>query len=263
MRKKHMEVEGFGVSYDRFMLIKLHKLLVEKYRMMEILEMPSYGVKAASMLYSLGFALEGVKVTVTDFDASAKKMWDELGLDLSYKAQKNYMKTNFKDNEFDCVWSFINFSLDSNPIEVLKEMKRISKKYVLLVCANNFQIGYPWHKLLHKVYNIKWNHWDGRFCYPWNVKKYLKEIGLNICETGTIDSPPWPDPVGFRDIRLHKKNAEVSVNKNMDWKVPFVNYVKINKFPLWMKVLSSYDVLFHKGLVKLPVSHLFYVFAQK
>jgi len=73
--------------------------------------------------------------------------------------------------------------------------------------------------------------------------------GLKIFEYGTIDSPPWPDPVGFRDVRLHKKGIK---KIEYDWVVPVIEYIKTNKFPFWMDLLRTYDISFRKGYWKLP-----------
>ena len=51
VRKK--EVEVFGVSYDRYMLLQLQKQLTRELKLKTIVEMPSHGAKAAGSLYSI------------------------------------------------------------------------------------------------------------------------------------------------------------------------------------------------------------------
>ena len=64
--------------------------------------MPSYGTKAASSLYSLGFAKSDCIVTIADFDVKMKKYWKKLGLKnrLVIKKVSDYAKTDFADSEF-------------------------------------------------------------------------------------------------------------------------------------------------------------------
>jgi len=262
------EVEGFGVSYDRMMLAELQKIIMRKYPLKSILEIPSFGAKAAPSLYSLGFAKMGANVTVVNFDEKMRKFWEDLKLinNLKIVHQDDYHNTDFEDNSFDLVWNFVTYSYLENTEHILKEMHRITKKYVLIISCNNFQLGYPWHRILHKLYGIEWNHGNTFYNYPWNLKKSLKKTGFKIEEYGTIDSPPWPDPVGFRDIRLHKRKMETTLNSEKDkieWEVPFIEYFRYDNYPLWMSILKFYDIAFHRLYFKLPFSHLYYILASK
>jgi hypothetical protein len=262
------EIEGFGVSYDRLMICELQEILTKKYMINSVLEMPSFGAKAAPSIYSLGFAKMGVDVTVVNFDEQMKKYWEYLDLAgrLNVISVDDYCRTDFEDNSFDLIWNFVTFSYLENTDSLLGEMFRVTGKYILIVSCNNFQLGYPWHKVLHKLYGIKWNHGDTYYNYPWNLKKSLLKRGFRIKEYGTIDSPPWPDPVGFRDIRLHKKKMETTVNSDEEktqWEVPFIEYFRHEKYPLWMRILKLYDLALHRYYFKLPFSHLYYVFGVK
>ena len=46
------EIEVFGITYDRYVLMKLHKILARDLDLNSIVEMPSHGAKAAGSLYS-------------------------------------------------------------------------------------------------------------------------------------------------------------------------------------------------------------------
>ena len=145
-------------------------------------------------------------------------------------------------------------------------MKRISKKYVLLVTCNNFQPGYPWHRFLHMIFGFPQTHGQVKFNHITTVKKLFRHSGLNVIEYGAIDTPGWPDPSGPRDVRLHRRyggdNSEPKKTKP-DWEVPIIGYAKTGEFPDWMKRLGQWDMLFRKGVLKLPLSHLFYVLGEK
>jgi len=145
-------------------------------------------------------------------------------------------------------------------------MKRISKKYVMLITCNNFQPGYPWHRLIHKIFGFPWNHGQVKYNHIKTVKRMFNNIGLSIIEYGAIDTPGWPDPSGPRDIRLHRRygsNVEVTPKSKPVWEVPIIDYVKSGNFPGWMKLLGRWDMTFRKGFFKLPMSHLFYVIGRK
>jgi hypothetical protein len=145
-------------------------------------------------------------------------------------------------------------------------MKRISKRYVFLVTCNNFQPGYPWHRLIHKIFGFPWTHGQVKYNHITKVKRMFRGAGLKIVEYGAIDTPGWPDPSGPRDIRLHRRygtRINEVLNRKPEWKVPILDYVKNNKYPGWMQYLGRWDMAFRKGVWKLPMSHLFYVLGEK
>jgi hypothetical protein len=256
------EVEGFGVSYDRHVMYFHQQILVRHLGLQNVLEMPSFGAKAASSLYSLGFAKAGCAVTITDLDTNMMKYWQELGLAdrLTVNECVDYAKTDFAENQFDLVWNFVTFTGLPDKDAYMQEMIRVSSRYVMLVSCNSIQLGYPLHRLIHFLFQFPWNHGDTHYNYIGNVKRLVQQNGLRIHEYGTVDSPPWPDPVGFRDVRLHRKGLS---GVEYDWIVPVVDYIKNNKFPAWMALLRTYDMSLRKGYWKLPFSHLFYVIGKK
>jgi len=267
MRNKK-EVEVFGVTYDRYVLLNLHRILVGDLNLKNVVEMPSHGAKAAGSLYSIGFGLAGCDVTLVNPEDEMMYGWKELGIDKNVKTLNchDVCNTPFSDNQFDMAWNFVTWTELENPELFLKEMKRISKKYVLLVTCNNFQPGYPWHRFIHMIFGFPWTHGQVKYNHITKVKRMFGKTGLNVAEYGAIDTPGWPDPSGPRDIRLHRRyggRINEIFNRKPDWKVPILNYVKKRKYPGWMQYLGRWDMAFRKGVWKLPMSHLFYVVGEK
>jgi len=262
------EVEVFGVTYDRYVLLQLHRELARDLNLKGIVEMPSHGAKAAGSLYSIGFGLADCEVTLVNPEMEMMYGWDELNISdrVNTVSNKNVYKTAFSDNQFDLAWNFVTWTELDNPENYLKEMKRISNKYVLLVTCNNFQPGYPWHRMLHLFFGFPWTHGQVKYNHITEVKKMFKQAGFKIAEYGAIDTPGWPDPSGPRDVRLHRRYGTKGPGpstKKPDWEVPIIRYAKTGQFPGWMKKLGRWDMLFRKGLFKLPMSHLFYVLGRK
>ncbi|HDH04442.1 MAG TPA: class I SAM-dependent methyltransferase [Nitrospirae bacterium] len=259
---KH-EVEGFGVTYDRYVMSRHQQILTRDLNLNKILEAPTHGAKAASSIYSLGFAQAGCEVNLINPDDKMIGVWKRLGLDKNLKLHRDIDVYNlpFEDNSFDLVWNFVTFTELKDIPAFLKEMKRVTGKYIYLISCNNFQLGYPLHRCIHKIFGFPWNHGNTYFNFIGNVKKELRKTGLRISESGAIDTPPWPDPVGPRDIRLHK-NFGKDKQYIPEWEVPIEKYMKTG-FPLWIKTLGAYDITLRKGYLKLPFSHLFYVLAEK
>jgi len=262
------EIEVFGVTYDRYVLLQLHGIFARNLKLQKIVEMPSHGAKAAGSLYSIGFGLAGCNVTLVNPEMDMLKGWDDLGIGKRVGVMEGVdpYRTSFRDGQFDMAWNFVTWTELADPLKYLKEMKRISNNYVLLVTCNNFQPGYPWHRLIHKVFGFPWTHGQVEYNHITRVKKLFTEAGLNVVEYGAIDTPGWPDPSGPRDIRLHRKYGQGTVEtppKKPDWEVPIVQYARTGRFPLWMRALGKWDMTFRKGVFKLPLSHLFYVVGKK
>jgi len=261
------EREVFGVTYDRYMLLQLHQVLTRELGLKNIVEMPSHGAKAAGSLYSIGFGKSDCHVTLVNPEMEMMKGWEYLGMagKVSPMNGVDVLHTGFESDQFDLAWNFVTWTELPEAPRYLQEMKRISKKYVLLVTCNNFQPGYPWHRFLHRWYGFPWNHGKVKYNHITTVKKMIKIAGMDIAEYGTIDAPGWPDPSGPRDVRLHRRYGSNDPRQNAtpNWEVPFLEYVKTGIYPQWMQVLGKWDMLLRKGVWQLPMSHLFYVLGEK
>jgi hypothetical protein len=262
-RKVKKEREVFGVTYDRYVLLQLHRIMTQELNLKNIVEMPSHGAKAAGSLYSIGFALEGCFVTLVNPEMDMMYGWEELGIQskVGVISGRDVCHSGFEDGKFDLAWNFVTWTEVDDPPLYLLEMKRISRSYVLLVTCNNFQPGYPWHRLIHRIFGFPWTHGQVKYNHITKVRKMFKKCGLKVVEHGAIDTPGWPDPSGPRDIRLHKNFG--APTKKPVWEVPIIQYIKTGKYPGWMRALGKWDMAFRKGVFKLPMSHLFYVLGKK
>ena len=264
----HREVEVFGVTYDRYVLLQLHKLLTRTLNLQTVVEMPSHGAKAAGSVYSIGFGKAGCRVTLINHEPEMMYAWEELGIEdrVETISDVDVYQTKIQDGRFDLAWNFVTWTELKNPVRYLREMKRISNRYVLLVTCNNFQPGYPWHRFLHRIYGFPWTHGNVEYNHITKVKKLFRQTGLKIAEYGAIDTPGWPDPSGPRDVRLHRRygaGGGLPSARKPNWSVPIIEYEKTGQFPGWMKKLGKWDMTFRKGIFKLPMSHLFYVLGEK
>lgn len=261
------EVEVFGVTYDRYVLLQLHRRMTKELGLNRIVEMPSHGAKAAGSLYSIGFGISHCNVTLVNPEMEMMHGWKDLGIEDKVETvfEDSVYQTKFSDGQFDLAWNFVTWTELDDPSGYLKEMKRISNQYVLFVTCNNFQPGYPWHRFLHKIFGFPWTHGNVEYNHITKVRRLFQNAGLKVVEYGAIDTPGWPDPSGPRDVRLHRRYG-TSINKvsekKPEWKVPILDYVINGDYPGWMKYLGRWDMAFRKGVFKLPLSHLFYVLGE-
>lgn len=257
-----MEKEVFGVNYERFSVGKKLNKLAKKYHIKSVLEMPAHGAKAMPSIYSIGFAKEVQNITLVNGNSKYVSEWEKIGAEkkLTWVNENDLYHTGLKSVSFDFVWNFAFIPTCENPDDFIDEMIRVSKKYVAIFSVNAGNIGFPIHRMVHKKTGIEWTHGDIRYNNRHFIKKKLQEHGLKVVETGFVDCPVWPDSLGFRDVRLHRMN--VDFNK-MDWEAPYVDMLKNNSFPKWMRLVYIVEMLPLPKFVKSVYSHINYTIAEK
>lgn len=256
-----IEKEVFGVTYERFSLgILLHKL-VKKYNIKRVLEIPAWGVKARPSIYSLSLVKSDCEIFLFNAHSEAKEIWQKFQSKNTVKfLQGNIYHTNLESNSFDLVWNFSALPLVESPQLLLEEMKRLSGKFILSVFVNAYNPGFTIHRLVHKINKIPWTHGNINFNFPSQVKKFLKQKVLRIEKIGLVDCPPWPDSLGLRDLRLHRKKIDLD---KLTWESPYINYLANNRFPGWLKLVYIFEKLPLPNFIKIFYAHLFFALGRK
>ena len=256
------EIEVFGVNYERFALGNLIKKLYIELDINTVAELPALGTKAMPSIYSLGFGLGKKQVTLINGIENFKKEWQKLNIDqyMTMANQLDIYHTIFDDNTFDFVWNFAYMPSEKNPDLLIKEMIRISKKYIAIFSVNAGNVGYHIHSMLHRINKIPWTHGDRRYNNRHFVEEQLKLHGIHIVKKGFVDCPIWPDSLGFRDMRLHRENISFD---NTQWISPYTDMLKDNKFPKWMNGIYLWESIPMVPVIKTIYSHLFYIIGEK
>ncbi len=256
-----VEVEPFGVDYERYAIGQRLKQFVKKYDIKKVLEMPAHGAKAAPSLYSLGFALAGCKVTLVNGDKKSKRFYEELGIEnnIEFIEVDNLHNINLPANQYDFVWNFVFLPTYPEKELLIQEMKRVSKNYICIFSVNRFNVGFPMHRFAHRLTKIPWTHGDINFNSPYFLKKFFEDNDLPVIESDVVDCPIWPDSVGFRDIRLHRSKKTF---EDIDWEVPYIKYLK-EGFPKWIKRVYLFEKLPLSLILKYLYAHIFYIIGKK
>ena len=254
------EIEGKGLDYERFALNKLFKKLVRKHGIDSVLEIPAKGEKAMPSIYSIAFAEAGCRVTLVNPEDRSRWAWDELDFDVTFLQRENVTETGLEEASYDLVWDFMFLSQYGDKQGLLREMARLSRRYVMFIAVNRFNPGFLSHRMVHRYFKVPWNHGDVDFMSPFFVRRFFREHGLKIVRTGVVDTPPYPDSLGFRDMRLHRMN--VDLNK-IDWDSRTIHWMKTGAYPPKIKLLYLAEVLPLPWFVKLIYAHLFWVLARK
>lgn len=261
MSEQKLQIEPGGITYDRYRLGQLFERIVRTRKVRKVVEVPAAGEKAMPSVYSLALGLLGCEVTLVNPVAASLEAWERLGIrDKAVVVEVEDLTTlPFEDGAFDMAWNFVTLSKTGAFEEVLGEMARVSGRLVMTVHNNGYNLGYPWHRLLHKVFGFPWTHGETRYHWPAEVHPAYERAGIHIEEQRFFDAPPWPDPPGIRDVRLHRELKDSSDVTACDWRAPVVDYYAAGQFPSWMRALSIVEDLPIPAPLRAPFSHLFYV----
>jgi hypothetical protein len=253
------EMEGKGLDYERFAMNKLFRRLVSDYGLRSVIEIPAKGEKAMPSIYSIAFGQAGCEVTLVNPEPKSDWAWKELGYPVTYRHFDDAARTDLAASGYDLAWNFMALSRHEARDALLAEMMRLSRGYVMFVGVNRFNPGFFSHRTVHRIFDVPWNHGDVRFMNPFFVRRYLEDRGLEVVRRGVVDTPPYPDSLGFRDMKLHRMN--VDLNK-IDWDSRTIGWMKSGRYPLKLSLFYFFEWLPLPYLIKLIYAHLFYVVAR-
>lgn len=257
------EREPFGITYDRFRLDQTFQRLRQTHGFQTVLEYPAEGAKAMPSIYSLALGAMGCDVTLVNPAEQGLQVWRDLGFTgrLNTVQVEDLRDAHELDaQQWDLVWNFVSVGFRPDFEAILSQMCRLSSRHVMTVHCNAYQLGYPWHRLLHRALRLPWTHGETDYFWPHRVRRAYRRVGATPVGFGLFDMPGWPDPPGFRDIRLHLNGGDdVAI---FDWHAPIQDYYQHGRLPALMPLLSRIE----SAPVPLPVrylfSHLFYVLSE-
>jgi SAM-dependent methyltransferase len=197
--------EGLGTLYERFMLSRYFDKLIGKTKINNVLEGPGDGITGIRGINSLIFAINDIEVTYFTpcrRDAEIVTLsWKIIERSLGKKLKVNIklwdmsrgFKFPFSNDAFDLVWNFCIIEHFSRPEFIIREMSRVSRKYLLVMTQNVWNIGTIPHVVYHLFTGKPWDHGNPRNMRITLLEKLFKMARINILEKGVIDVPVWPD----------------------------------------------------------------------
>lgn len=192
--------EGIGGAYERIAYSNVIKRIAKKNGCRSILELGATFIAGVPGFNSCLLAQDGFDVTITVHSRDFKEtraIWEKF--DFGKKANiiewNDNLKTNFSDGQFDLVWNHLAFEHYKDPLPLIDEMKRISKKVVINLTLSPWNIGFPIHWLNHKIQGKHWDHGYFKNTLISTMEESHKKAALIHIESGGCDNPPWMDTV--------------------------------------------------------------------
>lgn len=256
------EREPYGITYDRLRLDRVFNDLLSRYPIQTVLEYPAEGAKAMPSIYSLALGALGCDVTLVNPSAQGLEVWQRLGLEDRVEAVHvdDLGASGLQANRWDLVWNFVSVGFRADFAGILGEMARLSARYVMTVHCNAYNLGYPWHHFLHWALGLEWTHGETDYFWPHRVRQAYRQAGAEPVDFGLFDMPGWPDPPGFRDVRLHLNGGDdVEI---FEWSAPIAEYYSRGELPALMQWLSRVESGPVPQAIRFVFSHLFYVLAE-
>ena len=215
--------EGIGTVYERILIDEYLRRLQTKLEIKSVLESPADGVTGVPGVMSLEFARNGATVALTNPVQSmldgAREVWKKGEfIDRVTLVNCEVDATPLPDDSFDLVWNYCMFERFSDPGALVSEMKRVSRRYVMIMTQNFYNFGTPFHKVYHAISGAEWDHGYGSQMTMRAIRRAVLDQGLKIEEEGEIDFPPWVDTWDM-PLRGAMKQILSAVGKKWEWKI--------------------------------------------
>lgn len=252
--------EGYGSVYGRYVRNRLCQRLIASYGIRTVLEAPcnaeAYFVSPGTQ--SVIFAQAGCAVTLLHADAEVvektRAFWQAFGYDTPVFHQTDHDCLPFADQQFDLVWNFDSIPLLADPARFIAEMARVSRRLVMIILPNRWNIGYPVHRLLNRMQrrDSLWGapEWmDAR-----RVQALLRANGCAMRAIGLVDMPPWPgfDVLGALGQFVRRKTVEATADTRTDEAIEQM-----------LHTLTFIEYAPLPGLLKTPFAHQRYLIAAR
>ena len=237
--------EGLGSTYERFIINDLLFQIVEKYDIKSVLETPSFGFTGLSGINSLGLALKGLSVTVTEDNEErfelVSKIWSRYCREriYSFRFINNDNSTNYGTNKcvpydfssmvkesqseigttimYDMTWNFSALWFVDDLELFLKNISDITDKVILIMVPNRTGLGYLQQKYFGKE-DLK-KYLNEEYIKPENFVPILNKLGWELIKSDYIDCPLWPD-IGMSKENFMRKIGLSFLLKNKPKKTP-------------------------------------------
>jgi hypothetical protein len=247
---------GLGTTYERWALNRFLLRLHNQYHFQSVLEAPEDGMTGISGINSLYLGKQGVSVTLLfPYEEKAKfarKVWAFHAPSADFTLRDDYVEywLPFDDNAYDLVWNFNVMTRQDNPKVLLEEMKRVSKRRVLVCVPNRSNYAFWLHRLHHKVSGEPWDHGNISLMRPAPWQRMFAELNMKVEEICWLDCPWWPDIIDpaqmIKDFfPFLKRWAEKASYKNrFSWnydELPYYRPLEFNDIHQRMASLAYFE----------------------
>ena len=148
-----------------------------------------------------------------------------------------------------------------DPAPLVREMKRVSRRYILIMTQNVHNLGTLFHRLYHRMCDLEWDHGHGPQMTLSAIRRAVLDQGLHIEEEGSIDIPPWMDTWDM-PVRGVLKELLATVGRKWEWKIEPQGPSDENAVPRAVRFLCGLEANLPERFSRFQAHHL-YVLARE
>lgn len=196
--------EGLGTTYERFILHRHFEGIERRFRIQNLLEVPSFGMTGVSGINSLWWASRGIPVTLVDDHEErisfVRDVWGRLSLPVRILyCPREQSRFSLEDHSFDMSWNFAALRFVPRPEAIVGEMCRVTRK-VILICMPN--AGNLFSRMNSRAARRPGKGMDRDPLGA--LLPVMRNNGWELLEKGYFDIPPWPDIAMKKEDFLRK-----------------------------------------------------------
>jgi len=187
--------EGMGSSYERIVLNLLLSSLHTKYGFANVLESPCFGFTGITGINLVQLAKAGCKVHLEDSDPLRIELiqnsWQDLGLPVSIKLNRDFTQLDYKDHSFDFAFNFSAMWFVKDLSSFISELCRVTRGPILICVPNQEGLGFRGQLQGYSPQEypqLRPSHID-----PHSIIYLMQKQGRTLQSRNYIDCPPWPD----------------------------------------------------------------------
>lgn len=235
---------GLGTTYERWALYRFLERIRRDFSIQSVLEGPGDGITGIAYLNSLGLSRSGVRATLAVTEpqraAFALRVWSRYALQ-THQPDLRVMDPSGNlaifENHFDLVWNFNVINRHPRPLDLLEQMARASRRYVLVVVPNRKNYGFFLHRLQHRASGEDWDHGPLELLAAEPFQHKFAGLGLQVREVAWVDCPWWPDIVDFSAMLtsflpfLDGVAGRLKPENRLAWPADSLPYYEPEKYP--------------------------------
>lgn len=233
--------EGLGTAYEHLARRQYLRNLVRRLNIRVVLEASDTGVADSASLADMGCEIVLMNNSKQNLRNCSSRQIQFLKGDLR--------KLPLNSNIFDLVWNSDAISHSENTLECIREMVRVSKRFVLVFVPNRLHVGDLFFRLYLRIAGSRFKRKYGYSMTLKTLSKIFREADLTIVAQGGIDMPLWPSHISVGKL-IRKCKRVWNFNKSNLFKFLHVQGVLEESLPEAVKAAQAHMiyVLGKKGL---------------
>ena len=246
------EIEGLGTTYEAYVTSRILDRFVSENGIRSVCEYPVCTFRVPGAI-AMPLAIKGCRVTLATTNESALQRAEQLCKRYDVEDRVQFAKLDvdqLESESFDLVFHLsllptMERDLGINPYTCLREMVRLSNKY-LIVTNHNLHYSIPVDRILSYATRTQPQFGDVNLVGASPVKTMLRNLGATVMKEFFFDIPPWMAidlSKIFSGIRVYStQNIARSDERRIDRAMLKYTFIERSSLPSAIKRVLAHHV---------------------